>query len=405
LHVKKEREEMPQPAGVNVNQMVSRITRDQGPEFEQTLIFANTTQVSTPTSLRTDRKIRFFDFHMRGRLTNSGAPGTYRTQTLLGTPLFSLIQQVTLRGQHLRYGAQTPIVMRGEFMAEFMALMNPNYVPRFSVSVNAGVLTQGAALSNVAAATNDFDFVLPLPLFPFDLSPSDQTFYSLHGPDWPGNLYFDLLTADTTALGVTLAQSTISAFGSGAGSATIDILSERPLVSKQLASQIRPGVTFRIQNFSQPTSAVSTGASSSGVKLGDLTVGKDTTRIVLKVGTALTPVSAGVSGYSALSDIVVTRMVIAMDNRQLRFQNANADSTLMDYSGREYGRSIPAGYRIIDFISGIGTGTANPKAAFQSSQLTAARKFEVDGDVTVAATNQSEFIQEMVLGRPALLTQ
>lgn len=387
---------------LNMNQMISRVTRDQGPEFEQTLAFTALTQVSTPTSLRTDRKIRFYDLHMRGRLTNSGAPGTYRTQTLLGTPLFALIQQFTLRGQHLRYGAQTPFLMRGESAAELMAIMNPNWVPRFSLSINGAAVVQGQALSNTAAATNDFDFVLPIPLFPFDLSPSDQTFYSLHGPDWPGNLYFDILFADQTALGVTTAQATFSAFGSGAGSPSLDILSERPLVSKDLASKIRPAVTFRIHNFSQPTSAV-TGTSGAGVKLADLTVGKDTTRIFVKAGAAQAGTSAGVTAYASLSDTIITRTFISLDNRQLRFQNANADSVMQDYMGRMYGRSIPVGYRVWDFISGTGTGTANPKAAFQSSQLTAARKFEIDGDVTAAGNQLAEIVQEMILGRPALL--
>jgi hypothetical protein len=390
----------------SANQLISRITRDQGPEFEQTLQFANTTQISTPTSLRTDRKIKVFDFHFRGRLTNSGTPGTYRTgPAILGTAVFSLIQQFTLRGQHLRYGAQTPIVMRGETAAEYMAIMNPNWVPRFSNSVNGGALVQGAALSNTASATNDVDFVLPIPMFPPDISPSDQPFYCLHGPDWPGNLYFDVLTADVTALGVTTAQSTISAFGSASGSATIDILSERPLLSKAIASSIRPAVTFRVTNFSQPTTAVSTGAASTGIKLGDLTVGKDTTRIFLKVGTAQGSVSAGVVAYATLSDTIITRTVVAMDNRQLRFQNSNADSVMQDYMGRMYGRTIPAGYRMIDFISGTGTGTANPKASFQSSQLTAARKFELDGDVgVVGGTQIAEIVQEMILGRPAVVS-
>jgi len=391
--------------GVNVNQMISRITRDQGPEFEQTLAFTALTQVSTPTSLRTDRKVKMFYLHFRGRLTNSATPGTYRTNTLLGTSMFSLIQQATLRGQHLRYGAQTPIVMRGEFMAEMMALMNPNYIPRFSNSDNGGAIVVGKDLVNTASHTNDVDFVIPIPTFPLDLSPSDQQFYSLHGPDWPGNLYFDVLCADVTACGVTTAQSTLSAYGSGGGSPSIDILSVRPLVSKALASQIRPAVTFRVQNFSQPTAAVSTGASGSGVKLGDLTVGKDTTRIIAKFGTAQTGTSAGVTAYASLSDAICTRFFVSLDNRQLRFQNANADSASMDYMMQFYGRTIPVGYRAIDFISGIGTGTANPKASFQSSQLTAARKFEVDGDLTVSATNISEFVQEMLLGRPALVTQ
>ena len=388
---------------LNMNQMISRVTRDQGPEFEQTLAFTALTQVSTPTSLRTDRKIRFFDLHVRGRLTNAAAPGTYRTQTLLGTPLFSLLQQFILRGQHLRYGFQNPVVMRGETAAEFMAIMNPNYVPRFSTSINGGAIVQGQALSNTASATQDFDFVLPIPTFPFDISPSDQTFYSLHGPDWPGNLYFDILCADVTALGVTTAQATLSAYGSASGSPSIDILSERPLVGKDLASKIRPAVTFRIHNFSQPTAAV-VGVSGSGVKLGDLTVGKDTTRIFIKAGVAQTGTSAGVTAYASVSDAIITRSFISLDSRQLRFQNANADSTMQDYMARMYGRSIPVGYRMIDFISGVGTGTANPKAAFQSSQLTAARKFEVDADVVAAAGQLSEFVQEMILGRPALLS-
>jgi hypothetical protein len=390
---------------INMNGLISRVTRDQGPEFEQTLQFTALTQVSTPTSLRTDRKIRFFDFHFRGRLTNSGAPGIFRTgPALLGTGLFALIQQFTLRGQHLRYGSQTPIQMRGETAAEWMAIMAPNYTPRFSVSDNGGPLVQGAALSNTAAHTNDFDFVLPIPMFPFDLSPSDQTFYSLHGPDWPGNLYFDVNFADATAMGVTVVQSTFSAFGSAAGTPSMDILSERPLVGKNLASKIRPGVTFRVQNTSQPTTAVSTGSAGSGVKLADLTVGKDTTRVFMKTGTALAATSGGVVVYGTLSDTIVTRTVVAMDNRQLRFQNANANSVMQDYFARSSGRSIPAGYVMLDFISGIGTGTANAKASFQSSQLTAARKFEIDADInTIAATNISEVIQEMVLGRPALL--
>lgn len=393
------------PPTVNMNALISRVTRDQGPEFEQTLNFAALTQVSTPTSLRSDRKVRFFDFHFRGRLTNSGTPGTFRTgPAILGTGLFAIIQQFDLRGQHLRYGAQTPIIIRGETAAEWMAIMNPNWVPRFSVSVNGGALTQGAALSNTAAATNDVDFVLPIPMFPFDLSPSDQTFYSLHGPDWPGNLYFDVNFADATALGVTTVQSTFSAFGSASGTPTLDILSERPLVSKQLASQIRPGVTFRVQNTSQPTAAVSTGSASTGSKIADLTVGKDTTRIFRKVGTSLASTSSGVVVYGTLSDTILTRDVVAMDNRQLRFQNANANSVMQDYMGRMYGRTIPTGYLMLDFISGIGTGTANAKAAFQSSQLTAARKFEYDADInTISATNIAEVVQEMILGRPALL--
>lgn len=396
----------PAKPAVNVGQIVSRITRDQKPEFEQSLTFTALTQVSTPTSLRTDRKIKWFYLQFRGRLTNSGSPGTYRTNTLLGTSLFSLIQQFDYRGQHLRYGAQTPVIMRGEFAAEMMALLNPNWVPRWTVSVNGAAAAQGAALSNSANATNDVDFSLPIPTFPYDTSPADQPFYSLHGPDWPGNIYMDVLCADPTALGVTTAQCTLSAYNSSSGSPTINILSVRPLLGKGLASQVRPAVTFRVQNFNQPTAAVQ-GAGGTGIKLADLTVGKDTCRVALKVGTlqsSPTP-SSGVVVYASLSDAMITRFFVSLDNRQLNFQPANGCNPFQCYASLSYGRSFPVGYRIIDYISGAGPGTANPKASFQSSQLTAARKFELDGDVSVAASTEgAEMIQEMLLGQPAMLS-
>jgi hypothetical protein len=387
--------------------IVSRMTRNQGPEFEQTLSFAALTQVSTPTSLRTDRKISYIDLHVRGRLTNSASPGTYRQNALLGTAMFSLIQQVTLRGQHLRYGSQQPIVMRGEFCAEFMALMNPNYIPRFSNSNNGGALIPYADLVNTASHTNDFEFTLPIPTFPIGITGFNVPNYCVHGPDWPGNLYLDVLCADPTALGVTTTQTpNPTAYGSTTGTPSIDILTERPLLGKALASQVRPAVTFRVQNFNQPTTAVSTGAGGTGIKLADLTVGKDTSRICLKVGTALTGVSAGVSGYVApLLDNVITRMFFSLDNRQLRFLNSNAEGVMQDYMGRTYGRSVIAGYNWIDFISSQSNGSnqANPSAVFQSSQLTAARQFQLNGDVTEASTYAAEMVQEMILGSPALL--
>lgn len=399
-----------QPAAqsrANINALLARVTRDQGPEVEQSLAMANTTQPSTPTSLRTDRKIKFFSLHCRGRITNGAGVAGYRTgPSLLGTPLFSLLQQITIRGQHLRYGAQTPVQVTGETMAEYMAIVYPNYQPTFAVSVNGGALTKSGALGTAAAATNDFDFVLPIPLYPPDLAGGDIAFYCLHGPDWPGNLYMDVKVADPTALGVTLASlgngGAITAFGSATGNGNIEINSERPLISKDFMAKIRPAVLFRVSNAQQPTATVS-GVSGSGLKLADLVVGKDTTRIFVKAGTALAGTSAGVTTFGSLSDTILTRTFFSMDSRNLRFQGPNGDSVLQDYMGRTYGRVIPAGYRVIDFVSMTGPSPANPKANFGSSKLTAARKFELDADVTAAANQIAEVIQEMLLGRPQLL--
>src|SRR5271166_1615021 len=147
--------------------LLSRITRDQGPEFEQTVLFAALTQVSTPTSLRTDRKIKWIDFHFRGRITNAATGPTLRSgPSILGTNnsniVFSLIQQITIRGQHLKYGSQTLIQVRGEAAAEYLALVLPNYIPQYTVTPQTGgAPIRFGALDVTAAHVNDVDFVLP----------------------------------------------------------------------------------------------------------------------------------------------------------------------------------------------------------------------------------------------------
>ena len=393
---------------VDLRPLLARITRDQGPEFEQTVPFTPLAQVSTPTSIRTDRKIKWLDFHLRVRITNGATGPTLRTgPPLLGANnsniLFSLFQQVTLRGQHLKYGSQTLIQVRGEEAAEYISLFLPNYIPNYYVSANGGPLIQFGALSTTLAQFNDVDVTLPIPLFPPDLSAADATMYCVHGPDWPGNLFVDLLFADGTALATANAPTLFSAFGSASGNGTVDILSERPLLGKDYMSAIRGALSYRIINTSQPTTTVAT-AGGTGVKLADLIVGKDTTRIFLKTGTQGTGQSAGVVAYGSLSDFITTRTFFSLDARALRFGNSNSDPVLKDYMARSYGRFIPAGYKMIDFITVPGSGTANPKMAFGSSQLTAARKFELDADTVSAANQIAEVVQEMVLGAPGITT-
>ena len=388
----------------NMRALMARITRDQGPEYEQTLPFVNTTLESTPTALKTDRKVSFYLLHVKGRITVGGSNVTFRSgPPILGTPLFSLIQSITVRGVHQRYGQQTPINMRGETMAEMMALKYPNYQPTYFVSVNGGTPAYQGALSGTAAATNDFVFVLPIPLFPLGINPSEQAFWALHGPDWPGNLFMDVLCADPTALGVTLASlansGNVTSYGSSSGNGVIDIMSERPLVGKTLAGNIRPGITFRTTNYNQPTQLAQSGGTN-GADIFDANVGKDTTLFFVKAGTQLASTSNGVVVYGTLSDSIFSQVVFSLDSRNLRFQGSGRDACLKDNMARAYARNIPIGYKVIDFIQNKGFGPANPKAAFPSTKLTAARKFQVNADVTSASNQIAEVVQEYTLGRP-----
>jgi hypothetical protein len=396
----------PAASANDLRPLLARVTRDQGPEFEQTLNFAPLTQVQTPTSLRTDRKIKWLQLHLRMRITNSGTGPTLRTgPSLLGANnsniLFSLIQQIQVLGQHLKYGAQTMISVRGEAAAEYIALLLPNYIPQYTVAQNGGAPTRFGALDVTASHYNDVEFNLPIPLFPPNVSAADAVFHCIHGPDWPGNFFVSLLFADGTALATANPPTTFSAYGSNAGNGTVDVLSERPLLGKDYMAAIRSVLTYRITQFQQPTTAVSAGGGNGQILLA-LQVGKDTSRIFLKTGTQGANESAQVIAFGSLSDLIVTRTFFSLDSRALRFQNANDDAALQDYMARQYGRTIPVGYKMIDFVGATAIGPANPKGSFGSSQLTAARLFQLNGDITAASNQIAEVTQEMLLGQPGL---
>jgi hypothetical protein len=400
-----------QTAAAQKRRFIAHITRDQGPEYEQTLPFQNTTPVSTPTSLKTDRKITWYQLHCKGRITvGSSAPVTFRTGPAIlggnsGAALFSLIQQLSINGTHATYGALTPILMRGESAAEWAAMFYKNYNPTYRVSINGATPVVNGPLGGAENDTNDFEFIIPIPLFPIGINPADQSFYALHAPDWPGNLFINIAPADPTALGVTLASlangGAITAYGSATGNGTIDILSERPLVGKSLAAQIRPAITFRTSVFQQPTAVVQTGGAA-GSDLADLIVGKDTTRILLKTGTQLASTSGGVTTFGTLSDQIVTQTVFSLDSRNLRFQGGNRDLCLQDYQARAYDRIPQIGYKVIDFMLNRGFGAGNAKACLPSSKYTAARKLQLNGDTASASNQLAEVTQELLFGRSGL---
>jgi hypothetical protein len=295
--------------------------------------------------------------------------------------------------------------MRGESQAEWDAMFNDVYIPYWDVSISGGAPVPYGNLSGTAAATNDFRFVLPIPLMPLGINPSEESFYSLHGPDWPGNLFVDITYADPTALGVTLASlangGAITAYGSASGNGSCAILTERPLVGKDLAANIRPAITFRTSVFQQPTNVVQAGGAA-GSDLADLIVGKDTTRILLKTGTQLAATSAGVVAFGSYLDSIVTNTFFSLDSRGLRFQGANRNPCLFDYMSRGYDRLHAPGFSVIDFMLNRRFGGGNAKATLPSSKYTAARKLQLNGDTTSAANQIAEVTQELLFGRSGL---
>jgi hypothetical protein len=390
---------------VNIGALQAVITRNQGTETEQTLTFTTNTTQTTPSSLRTDRKIAMYWLQVSGRLTNPGSgTTTLRSGGQLGSQLFNLIQLITVRGQHSVFGTQQPIYMFGNTMAELVQMYNPNYTPGWWNSVNAGALTKNAALSTTNSATNDFIFLIPIPLYPLGVAAQDIPSYCLNGPDWGGNLFMDIQCGDASVL-YTTASATWGAFTqfqSTGGSPSIQINSIRPLLQKSVAASIVPAINFYTVNFTQPTTAVSTGASGSGIKIADLIVGRDTARVICKTGATTTAPTGSLRVYDSVSDLIITREYCSVDARPLpSIRGPMSNFTQSDYQALATGHSQPQGYQVQDFIETQGASSvANPKAALRSSAYGAARKFELDGDITAASGQIAEVVQELLLGKP-----
>lgn len=387
-----------------------RATIDQAPEKEGgPFAFVPLAVASTPSSLRTDRKIKWISALLTGRITVGAGNVTFRTPPIVPSPLFNLFQLFTLRGTHLTEGAISPFIVKGETQTELNMLFfsaaaaGGGYQPVWWNSVNGGALTKYGALSGTANATNDFKVVLEVPLFPMGSEAKDIVLNCIHGPDWPGNLYVDLLCGDETSLGVAAGSVAFHAFGSGAGSPQLQLHTERPLLTVDLMNRIVSAIPFRLTQTQQPTQGVVNGGTD--VDLTDLFVGdRDTTRIILKAGTkqSAPALSAGMDAYASLSDAIVNPTYFSLDGRALRFQTD--DAVLVGYMQRTYLTSAGVGYRIIDFVDTPGEGGSVVSAAFPSAQLTAARKFQLVGHVVTATANgNAEVIQEMLKGRGRLI--
>lgn len=384
---------------LSFRQVLKTLSRDQGPEYEQSLTFSRTAQIATPTALRTDRKIKYIMLNFRGRITVGASGVSFSSGSpILGTPLFRLIQLFTLSGVHLVQGSQTPIVIRGETQQELNMLMNFNYSPLWTVG---GV--RGAALSGTANATNDVEFSLAIPCFPMLSAMLDIAENCINGPDWPGNLYVSLTCGDETTLGVAAGSVSFSAYGSASGSPSIDVYTVRPLLKVPIMNAIVSAIPFRLSITSQPTGVVSS-TGGSPADLADLFVGqKNTTRIAIKTGILQTSpaLSSGMIAYASLSDAILDATQFSLDGRNLRFNKH--DLVFQDYTSLTYEHATPVGFRLIDFIDVPGSGSPNIHGQFESAKLTAARKFQVNSNVTVTANALCEVIQEMTLGKGAIV--
>ena len=360
--------------------------RYSDPEQEFSIAFNPLTTLKSPSSIKTDRIISFllFNFHGRIAITNAAIGAT-----LTPDGLRYLLQEIRVYGSHAQFGSQTPIRVRGKFISDLNRIYRVGYAPR-DITLKAGVVTPWDG----TVANWDVDVFWIVPTFPLPMGLNLAPLYSLKGPDWAGNLMVDVDTGDYTALGGTVPGNVaFTAYGSGQGTPTVYVSVVRPLVTVDLMNKISPAITFKSYRVMD---SVVQGTTFALGKIADLNIGKRCAVIHTQAGVLSTVLSGGVRSYLTLNDGIVTRLLVSLDGKYLAMPYSGFSQ--QEFQGWLGGAPFPAGYGCYSFIRQSG----NPDSAFPAETLTAARRFELDGDVTAAANQGLEVLQTEILGSPSI---
>lgn len=369
------------------HQILQRITRLQAPEQEQTVNFATLSTVTLPASLKTDRFIYAIEVRFHGRIAVGGTGFTP-----LPNALWNLIQEARVYGTHAKYGSQVPYRLRGGAIHDLALNWGRSGYTPFSRVFKGGTLN-AAGFDGTASTNYDVDFIWPLFLGPLGVPLSDSILYgALKGPDWAGDLHLAVDCTDGTALGTTAANITFSAYGSSSGSAQLLVSLVRPCMTVNLQNAVSPAICFKTY---RDLATVLQGPTLVGQKISDLNIGKGTLRTILRTGTLQTGTSTGVIAMASYSDSIITRSFPSLDGKPLKNPYSNCETK--EWENFALGNNAPTGYQIHDWIEG-----GNIHSLFRSQTLTAARRFEVDGDVTGASNQGGEEIQEETLGTPVI---
>jgi hypothetical protein len=367
-------------------QVLQRLTRLQGPEQEQTINFTPVSPLVLPNSIKTDKFIWGILVRFHGRITTGGTGFTP-----LINALWNLVQEFRVYGTHAKYGAQVPFRMRGASVRDYAQIFGGGFSP-FANVLKAGV---AGSFDGTASTAFDVDVEWLLMLPPGGLPLADQIVHgALKGPDWAGDLHLAMDTTDGTALGTTAANITFSAYGSGSGSPQLLVSTIRPAMTVALMNAISPAICFKTY---VTLDSVLQGANLANQQIALLNIGKGTTRIILKSGVYQTGTTTGVACFASLSDAIITVAAPYLDGKPVKNPYSNLDTR--QYNSYMYTiPAMPSGYQILDFIEG-----RNVLSAFPSQGLTAARRFEVDGNTVGAANQGGERIQEELLGSPVIM--
>lgn len=385
----------PAPAKLTPGTVARLLGRNQGPEFFFQQAFTPLQTVQIPKNVNLNRPLERLTILWEGRITIAVA----NMASVFPEALQSLIQQVTLQGQHKVYGALTPLQLTGADIFAWPALFR---VVGCSIEIN-GVRVNPLGKPNglplaTFGNTGTYDiriyWDIPLvPVLPAAAKLNAVPFLYMQS-DWGDTLNLQLIFGDASSLGVLGSGTTIafSAYGSSSSSAQFFVYTNYEILGA-LANQLKTAVTIRaIQQV--PPGNIS-AISANLAKIAQLQKYK-TLNAVVKTGLLASGTSAGVQVYSSLTDGMLEQTQIRIDNKSIR--NNQKNPVMNEYLRFAFeALSKPEGYMPLTFVDSL-----NPRTAFDGDKVSAGSTYEVDSQIIVAnGANYAEVIQEYFQGVPA----
>jgi len=377
----------------------STLGRYQGPELFQALtVDLNTPQnIVLPRQLNINRPLHSIWLALTFRVTVTDAP---YADVAAEAPQ-SILQQIQLRGIHRSYGSLIPIDMTGATAYSYPRLFG---VPggETYISVNGGALTRVVPGTvpfvsgfDGTVATHDVVMIVPVYMPPLmglgQPVKRQQTSYLLMPEDWTDTLQLELRFGDASGLGdATGATVVFSSFGLAEGLPQLQVMLNHGILGA-FQRGMRSGVVIRNER-QLPAGNVTALATASRLTALQKRI---TTCILVKSGLIEdTGMTAGVQVFSDLSDAMLERTQIEVDNKPLR-QNDN-NRLQRAYNDTLLGPEPMEGYLPITFIEG-----QNPLLAYRGDGLSGGSTFELISDIVLAnAANRVNYLQEQVIGGP-----
>jgi hypothetical protein len=378
------------PGEGNGNVLSAYVGRNQGPEFFTSTPHNGVAQsVLIPRNLSINRPLEAIILRWRGRVAvtvaNLGAVAAEAPQTIINR----IIVQGTFKGTAL-----TPISLTGAtaFARGFC------YDTRGSSAYINGVLQAspgvpfGQTLANFGNIGNyDLDIWYVIPTWPIIAAgrrAADQVPYLWQPQDWADSIQVRLELGDQTSFGtVGGATVTFTAFGSAAGSPLVEIYTRYTILAS-----LRSSFHTACQILNENTINSGVASVASNVRLMPLQKQK-TTNVLVKTGVILTGTSPQVQVFASLSDVMLDRTLIVVDNKYIRNNQTNLaakESVGYNFSTRE-----PQGYLPFSFVDG-----QSARTAFRADLPTvvgSGSTFDLMSDIISAGANQQvNVVQEML---------